>query len=299
MKELAAERVVRFDVSAQRLSLSASVSGLVLGAGVGGGVEGLASPGGERGRAIIHGYDAVYLARWLSRDPRLPLTFHAVSKEDCEEVLSMMRATASPDEVAIMLERGELVRDPDTGLVSPNSSQGATSRLVDDDEGEYECLDWEYFLMELDRLAAQIVAARHQLMLDRGYGKKQEAMARMQALSELDCRVEARRSQLRHITANFDASEVLADLYHMADIVKSVRRGEPMCFRDPHSPLAGRYAVPKRLSALDAEDWEQQDSEEEYEYEQCDVAYGGKVRQRGLGGQYKVSSSKAGARARW
>jgi hypothetical protein len=199
----------------------------------------------------MHGYDAVYLARWLSRDARLPLTFHGVCEADCIEVLRVMRATVTDEEVDVMLERGEILRDAETGELIPNTSQGATSRLVGDGEGEYECLDWEYFLVELDRLSAQIVAARHQLMLDRGYGRRPDSVARMQALSELDVRVEARRSQLRHITSNFDASEILADLYHMADIVKSVRSGGPLELRDPTSPLVSRSSnEPRRLSAL-------------------------------------------------
>ena len=40
--------------------------------------------GGEGGGELVHGYDAVALARWLGRDKRLPLTSHAVSDEDAQ-----------------------------------------------------------------------------------------------------------------------------------------------------------------------------------------------------------------------
>jgi hypothetical protein len=58
LRDLPAARVVRFRVSAARA-----------GAPRGGG-----GAGAPPGRELVHGYDAVALARWLARDARLPLT---------------------------------------------------------------------------------------------------------------------------------------------------------------------------------------------------------------------------------
>mmetsp|Transcript_3712 Transcript_3712/g.5878 ORF Transcript_3712/g.5878 Transcript_3712/m.5878 type:complete len:296 (+) Transcript_3712:1639-2526(+) len=60
---------------------------------------------------IVHGYDAVGLARWLARDQRLPLTSHTVSDEDCTAVWGILWATISEEECAQLEQAGEIVKD--------------------------------------------------------------------------------------------------------------------------------------------------------------------------------------------
>ena len=72
-------------------------------AGAGGACEG-------GGRRVVHGYDAVALARWLLRDERLPLTSHRVSPQDVGRVWEVFFASATVEEVSELEGAGELVR---------------------------------------------------------------------------------------------------------------------------------------------------------------------------------------------
>jgi len=49
-----------------------------------------------------------------------------------------------------------------------------------------DCLDWQYFLAEIQRLSTQIQNARNLLMRDRSFGKRGDGQMRMQLLSELE-----------------------------------------------------------------------------------------------------------------
>ena len=67
-------------------------------------------------RWVVHGYEAMALARWLLRDERLPLTSHRVHAGDVERVWDVFVAAANARELDELAAAGELSRDPESGL---------------------------------------------------------------------------------------------------------------------------------------------------------------------------------------
>lgn len=59
-------------------------------------------------RWVIHGYDAMSLARWLLRDQRLPLTSHRVNDEDVGKVWEVFMGSADADDLRELEGRCDL-----------------------------------------------------------------------------------------------------------------------------------------------------------------------------------------------
>jgi len=224
----------------------------------------------------VHGYDAVALARWLGRDRRLPLTSHAVSDDDAQRVWEVFCETASEEEREEMMAGGELVRDHVTGELRRADAQGATSRLQEPtSDGDLACLDWPFFLAEIERLQHQISHARNAMLRDRSFAKKAGGDIRMQHLAELQVRVEARRRQFVDVTGGWDAQLIMADLYQMEEVVKAVQAGAPLPpllseTSDQHGAAGGEAG--RRLLGADAEHHEE--SEDDFDYDD-DSSWGG------------------------
>jgi hypothetical protein len=62
-------------------------------------------------RWVIHGYDAMSLARWLLRDQRLPLTSHRVNDEDVGKVWGVFMGSADVDDLCELEGRCALPSD--------------------------------------------------------------------------------------------------------------------------------------------------------------------------------------------
>ena len=135
------------------------------------------------GRWVVHGYDAMSLARWLLRDERLPLTSHRVTDDDVGRVWEVFMVSARADELNELEGSGELVRDAVTGKLH---RAGKSMRLVDADNAGLDCLDWQFFLAEIHRLTYQVTAARNLLQRDRSFGKRGDGQVRMQLLAEME-----------------------------------------------------------------------------------------------------------------
>jgi hypothetical protein len=148
--------------------------------GGGGDSTGAGEAAGESVRWVVHGYDAMSLARWLLRDQRLPLTGHRLSEEDVGQVWRVFLASAEQDELDELEGCGEVVRDKVTGELRRADAEGKCWRLGDAREEEEEaerlaCLDWHFFLAEIVRLNTQVDTARNLLLRDRSFAKRRDA----------------------------------------------------------------------------------------------------------------------------
>lgn len=202
LSEISSDRVVRFRVPLIGNTASVSGSADLLRRhadgeqGHDGGAEGEAPSEaqetcgtgsiGTEGRGVVHGYDAMSLARWLLRDQRLPLTSHRVSDEDVGRVWEVFMVSAGEDDLRELEGSGELVRDAVTGELRRADAQGKSMRLVDADDAGLDCLDWQFFLAEIHRLTYQVKVARNLLQRDRSFGKRGDGQMRMQLLAEME-----------------------------------------------------------------------------------------------------------------